>query len=105
MSAPTGHGRHGWWEPVWELVVRVTVGSLLFAIIFAPAVGLDLAVGWLKANTAVSDFIVWLLTATKIAVGVIDAVLYVLFMLRMGWVFVRKLFWGAGADGHSEESV
>ena len=30
-----------WWKPVWDLVVEVWIGSVLFAVIFAPAVVLD----------------------------------------------------------------
>lgn len=83
-----------WWEPVWELVIHVLVGSLLFAIIFAPAVGLDLLVKWLEKDLGISDFLAKLLTWTKYAIASIDAILYVIFMLRMGWLFVKKLFWG-----------
>jgi len=83
-----------WWEPVWELVVHVLVGSLLFAVIFAPAVALDPAVKWLKTSLEVSDFLATLLTWTKYIIASIDALLYVIFMLRMGWLFVSKLLWG-----------
>jgi hypothetical protein len=72
----------------------VLVGSLLFAIIFAPAVGLDLAVKWLQNTLEVSEFLAVLLTWTKYLVASIDAFLYVVFMLRMGWDFVRKMLWG-----------
>jgi hypothetical protein len=70
------------------------VGSLLFAVIFAPAVALDLAVRWLKTSLEVSDFLATLLTWTKYVVASIDALLYVVFMLRMGWLFVSNLLWG-----------
>jgi hypothetical protein len=84
--------KSGWWEPVWELVVHVLIGSLLFTLIFAPAVGLDLALKYLKNTVEVSEFLVSLLTGTKIAIAVIDTVLYVIFMLRMGWLFISKLW-------------
>jgi len=72
-----------WWKPLWDLVVEVWVGSLLFAILFAPAVGLDLAVKWLKASFDVSEFLAALLTWTKYAIAILDALLYVGFMLNM----------------------
>ena len=81
-----------WSKPVWELVVHVLVGSVLFAIIFVPAVGLDLLVSWLKEALSISDFVAILLTWTKYIIAGIDAVLYVIFMLRMGWLFVTKLW-------------
>lgn len=93
MAAQPGPKAPAWWEPLWELVVHVLVGSLLFAIIFAPAVGLDLTVKWLKDSFAVSEFVSTLLTWTKYVVGVIDAVLYVAFMANMGWLFLSKLSW------------
>lgn len=104
MAAMAKRGEHGWWEPVLELVVHVVVGSLLFAVIFAPAVGLDLTIGWLKERTKVSEFLVWLLTATKVLIGVIDACLYDFFMIWMGWVFIRKLIWGYEEHEHNKQS-
>ncbi len=62
-----------WSKPVWELVVHVLVGSVLFAIIFVPAVGLDLLVSWLKETLSISDFIATLLTWTKYIIAGIDA--------------------------------
>src|SRR2546421_416092 len=94
MASPPGQQVPHWWEPVWELVVHVLVGSLLFAIIFAPAIGLDLTVKWLKSSLDVSEFLATLLTWTKYVIAVIDTLLYVIFMLRMGWVFVTKLLRG-----------
>ena len=94
MATTPGQPTPAWWEPVWELVVHVLVGSVLLAIIFAPAVGLDLTVKWLKTTLEVSEFLAILLTWTKYVIAGIDALLYIVFMLRMGWLFVNKLFWG-----------
>src|SRR5207253_7823910 len=91
-------------EPVLELVVRVLVSSLLFAIIFAPAIGLDLLVKWLKDSLAVSDFLAGLLTGTKYIVASIDAFLYVVFMVRMGWIIVTNLIWGQPRHGEHQKS-
>ena len=82
-----------WMKPVVELVVHVLVGSLLFTIIFAPAVGLDLLVRWLRTATEVSEFLITLLTWTKYAIAVIDALLYVGFMVNMAWRFMTELRW------------
>lgn len=82
-----------WWKPVWDLVVEVWVGSFLFAILFTPAVGLDLAVRWLKTSSEISEFLTGLLTGTKYTVAVIDALLYVVFIVNMAWRFVNELRW------------
>jgi hypothetical protein len=84
---------HTWWKPVWKLVVEVWVGSALFAILFAPAVGLDLAVNWLKTSSGASEFLIGLLTWTKYTIAVLDALLYIGFMLNMAWLFLNELRW------------
>ncbi len=94
MATTPGQHAPRWWEPVFELVIHVLVGSGLFAIIFAPAVGLDLAVTWMKTSWEISEFLATLLTVTKYTIAVIDAFLYIVFMLRMGWLFVTKLLGG-----------
>jgi hypothetical protein len=90
MSPETKEPGHGWWEPVWELVVHILVGTLLFAVIFAPAILLDFLVEWLKDK--LSDFLATLLTWTKYSIAVIDALLYVFFMVVMAAQFVIKLW-------------
>jgi hypothetical protein len=82
-----------WWKPVWKLVVEVWVGSILFAIIFTPAIVLDLAIGWLKTSSGASEFLIVLLTWTKYTIAVLDALLYVGFMLNMAWRFTNELQW------------
>ncbi len=84
--------RWWWWKPVWDLVVEVWVGSALFAIIFAPAVGLDLTVKWLKTSSGASEFLLDLLTWTKYTIAVLDALLYVSFMANMAWRFRNELW-------------
>jgi hypothetical protein len=90
--APPEQPPDSWWEPIWELVVHVLIGSVLFAIIFAPAVGLDLAVRWLKTSLDVSEPLLILLTSVKYFVAGVDALVYVAYILRMTWRFLRKLF-------------
>jgi len=91
-----------WWQPVWELVVHFIVGSLLFAIIFAPAIILDFLVEWLKDK--LSEFLAILLTWTKYSVAVLDVALYLIFMLVMAALFILRLcrsfvrLWRSGHD-------
>src|ERR1700676_4641816 len=93
MATTRGQHPAAWWKPVWDLVVEVWVGSLLFAIIFAPAVGLDLAVTWLKTSWEVSEFLATLLTWTKYIIAILVSLLYIGFMLNMAWRFVNQLRW------------
>jgi len=88
-----------WWKPVWDLVVEVWIGSLLFAVIFAPAIGLDLTIKWLQSSFDVSEFLAALLTWTKYAIALLDALLYIGFMLNMAWRFVNQLRWGESNHG------
>ena len=83
-----------WWKAVWHLVVEIWVGSLLFAVLFTPAVLLDLAVKWLRANAQISEFLIALLTWTKYSIAVLDAALYLVFLLNMAWHFWNELHWG-----------
>jgi hypothetical protein len=99
MVLTPGQQAPAWWKPVWDLVVEVWVGSILFAILFAPAVGLDLAVKSLKSSWDVSEFLITLLTWTKYTVAVLDAALYVIFILNMAWRFINQLRWNKGNHG------
>jgi hypothetical protein len=76
-----------------ELVVHVLVGSLLFAVVFAPAVSSTLPFSGLQQMAKITENLAKLLTWTKYAIGGIDAVLYVLFMVKMCWIFRRKTLW------------
>src|SRR5262249_16594043 len=93
MAPAPGQQPPAWWKPVWDLVVEVWVGAILFAMLFTPGVGLDLSVRWLKSSWDVSEFLTGLLTGTKYTVAVVDAVLYVLFILNMAWRFFNELRW------------
>ncbi|MBY0456703.1 MAG: hypothetical protein K2V38_05160 [Gemmataceae bacterium] len=84
------HGYRRWLYPLIELVVHVWVGSLLFALVFAPAVALEVGIKWLEGR--VSETLLAVLKATKVAAVVLDALLYVVFLVYMGTLFVRELF-------------
>ena len=62
-----------WLKAIWDLTVEVWLGSMLFAVIFAPAIGLDLVVTWLKTDGKVSEFLIGLLIVTKYTIVVLDA--------------------------------
>src|SRR5437879_1866402 len=97
MSPENSNHGHSWWKPiweimipVWELVVHVIVGSVLFALIFTPAVILDFLIEWLKGS--LSEFLANLLTWTKYTVAVIDVILYLALLVAVGALFLRSLW-------------
>lgn len=92
-TQPPGKHHRTWWEALWSLIVEVWVGSILFAILFAPAIILDLGVKWLSKNFEVSEFLMILLTGTKYAIAGLDALLYVCFLANMAWLFFLELRW------------
>lgn len=87
---PNSNEKPKWWEPVWELSMHMLLGSLLFAIMFTPAVLLDLSIQWLKEF--VSEFLSRWLEWTKVGLAIIDTSLYFIFLLRKAWIFVNKLW-------------
>ena len=93
VGGPVGHPVP-WWKAVWHLVVEVWVGSALFAILFAPAVFLDLGIHQLEASQEVSAFLLILLAGTKYTIAILDAILYLVFMVNMAWRFLTELRWG-----------
>jgi hypothetical protein len=93
MATTPGQQHPPWWKPLWKLVVEVWLGSALFAILFTPALALDLAVGWLKTSSGASEFLIGLLTWTKYTIAVLDAFLYVSFLVNMAWLFMNELRW------------
>ena len=68
------HGYRRWLYPLIELVVHVWVGSLLFALVFAPAVALEFGIKLLEGR--VSETLLAVLKVTKVVAVVLDAVLY-----------------------------
>jgi len=80
-----------WGLLVWEFAVHVLIGTVLFAIIFTPAIGLELLIYWLKETVKISQYLQWLLIGTKYLIATTDVVLYLFFMGRMSWFFVKSL--------------
>ncbi len=90
-NAPQNASPHNELGSIWDLLTHVFLGSVLFALIFAPAVGLDILIRWLKEEVRVSEGLAWILTVTKYAVGGADAAVFLVFVARMSWDLLRKL--------------
>jgi hypothetical protein len=63
------------------------------ALVSSYNVGLDRVVQWLKTSAGVSEFLLGLLTWRKYTFAVIDALLYVVFLVNMAWLFLNELRW------------
>lgn len=88
------------WRVVWEYVVHMFVGSLLFALLFAVAVGMEAGAAWLKGFANPSDFLISLLTVGKYMLAVVDLTVYFVFLLTMAREFIIKLWWPDHEEAH-----
>jgi hypothetical protein len=70
------------WRAPWEFAVHGVVGTLIFAIIAALAVALDLAVGWLESIHRVSDLVIIGLKVAEWGLFVTDLFLFGMFLWR-----------------------
>ena len=87
---PAQNHAPNWWHPVWEFVIHVLIGSVLFAIIATPAIGLDFGMQWLETKE-VSWGVIYILAGVKYAVLLLDCGLYLYFLWKMGKVFRRSI--------------
>ncbi len=71
-------------------MIHITVGTLLFIVIYAPAVGLQLLVGWLASLEISYLLILVVQVAEYILVGA-DTALFVVFLLKTTWRTMRAL--------------
>lgn len=80
-----------WWKPLVEFLIQVILGSLLFVIIFAPAVGLNFLVKWLSAQ-GITSLLVYIVTAAEYILVLIDLAVYVAFLLRTAWRSILRMW-------------
>lgn len=80
-----------WWTPVIEFLVQIVVGTLLFVLIAAPAIGLDYLVTWLEA-LGVDRPILWGLTGCEYLLFGADVFLFAVFIVRKAWKGAHKLW-------------
>ena len=59
---------------------------------FAPAVGLDLLIHWLKDDVKVSEGLAIILVVVKYLLAGIDAVVFLAFVIRKSWGLLRILY-------------
>ena len=85
-------GDNEWWAPLVEFAVHVTVGTAIFLVIAVPAVLLDLATGWLKAQ-GLHELISGGLVGMKFVLFGLDLALFMVYLANASWKFLKKLEW------------
>lgn len=80
-----------WWAPILEFLVQVVVGTTLFVLIAAPAIGLDYLVSWLDA-LGVTRPILWGLMGCEYLLFGADAFLFAVFIVRKAWKGAQKIW-------------
>ncbi len=76
---------------LWGFAVHVSVGTFLFVLIYAPAVGLNLLVRWLTSIEISVALVVMIEIAEYILVGT-DTGLFVILVAVTGWRTARALW-------------
>ncbi len=76
---------------VWNFLLHILYGTLLFCIIGAVAVGLHLFVGWAETN-GLPVLIAQALRALEYLVFILDAVAYVVFIVVVFLKFVSEAY-------------
>jgi hypothetical protein len=71
-----------------DFAIHVIVGTVIFALIALPAVGLDLAMKQLLVN--VSEGIVTLIKIGEYAVVVCDLALFLVYLGKTGWRAMKE---------------
>ena len=67
-----------WWGPISHFAGHIVIGSLLFCIFAAPAIGFAIAVSHLK-SLGVPDFTVTVLTFLEHTILITDALLFLVY--------------------------
>lgn len=79
-----------WWKAPWEFLVETLVGSFIFIVIGAGAVGLNYLVHFLEAKE-IDEFILFGLTAAEYLLFSVDLILFGRFIWRTACRTWRKL--------------
>ncbi len=79
-----------WWVPISHLAGHTVIGSLLFCVLAAPAVGLSFLVAHLR-SMGVSPFTLTILTALEHLILVTDAFLLVVYIAVTAMRTTREL--------------
>ena len=79
-----------WWLTLWEFAVHVVIGTLLFLIIYMPAIGLNLFVHWLISKD-INKFVILLVQSAEYALIICDSVMFLGFLIKTTWRTIKKI--------------
>jgi hypothetical protein len=82
--------RAAWWFPLWEFAVHMFVGTAIFAMVYAPTVGLSLAVDWM-GEKKINPRIVLVVECAEYALIVADSTMFLAFLVKTTWRGIKKL--------------
>ncbi len=80
----------GWRGALWEFAVHIIVGTGIFLIIYAPAVGLNLLVKWMVSSD-VNWLTVLLVQTAECSLIIADTFLFLVFLVKTTWRAIKKL--------------
>ncbi len=75
----------GWWVPLWRFFIHSTLGTGIFVVIFAPAVGLQWGMHKMEASVRIDPWLSYAAKTGEVTLVVVDIILYVVFLLKTGW--------------------
>lgn len=75
---------------LWQFFVHVVVGTLLFILIYTPAVGLDRLVHYLTAID-ITLALIWIVQFAEYSLVTIDTLLFIVFLAKTAWRSAKKL--------------
>jgi hypothetical protein len=92
-ASPTGTAISPEPEPrrvLWVFAVHVAIGTLVFVIIVAPAVGLGLLVDWMVARNH-NPVVILAVRWAEYALLLADLTLFLVFLVKTTWRAIKKL--------------
>lgn len=87
----TDHSTHELWAPVVHFAGHAVVGTALFLLIAAPAVGLHLLTGFLDAHHLTDGFTHGVLEALEKVLLALDATLFLVFLVVTAIRSIREM--------------
>jgi hypothetical protein len=81
-----------WWWPLYELVVHLLVGSILFLLILMPVIALEFLTRELT-RIDINETIVWGLVGIKYLIMVLNVILFLTYLSRITYSTIKKI-WG-----------
>jgi hypothetical protein len=82
---------HKWFEPLVQFFVHSIVGTVIFLIIFAPAIVLNIVLHSLQRRYEIDRWLIWGATAGEIMLAVADILLYLVFLIVSAWEAAKEL--------------